>query len=503
MANNASAGVRTAAVAEMAPPVINVQRPSMSTQDSQPNNRFPGTNPDPFYPRVQEQHTAHSSGEASPGAQPSPRPRDIPIATNAPTPLPGGRFPNAQAGPLIHDTVTSEPGPQLRDPAPLAQPAPQNPYMRPAMNVTNSIPDRKSSAAERYTPVNQPTPRPASTANNATKLDRAPRDRSETPTRPTQHPIEDPRITAFKQPGMKQTNRGKPPFMPSPDIRTPSDESLPQHNFNNLYSMTNSNLPSMPNLTIPQRLPQNSPQTQYPASSYVPPTEEIGDSQRQPRSRSPETPAASTTPVHEKRVSFAPKPEFSEAPKSSDLDADANSPDAVRHRRHSHDRDRDRKHRGYEAGDDFSDDTPHEDRRRRSHDRDGERDREREGHRKHSSRRERSNTQSLDRESGTQRDRDKDRPKRSATSSDGGSSRRRRNGSPDSDTTIDLPERFDAHGRRKPGADGRSPEQDLLAESLDKILGGKGLGDVLGTLLGGDDKSGSSERRSGSKSRRH
>jgi hypothetical protein len=61
----------------------------------------------------------------------------------------------------------------------------------------------------------------------------------------------------------------------------------------------------------------------------------------------------------------------------------------------------------------------------------------------------------------------------------------------DSDGTIELPDRFDEHGNRK-------PERDPLAEGLNRILGDVGFGDILGRLAGGthdDDEGGRSGRR--------
>ena len=493
-------------------PVINVQRPSTSTEDSRSGSNFPGSNPNPFHPQSQEQHTTPFPGVPSPRYEPGSRTRDTSTAADVSTPLPNEHV-------LVHDIVTRSPSGQSigrpQGSVPLAQPTPQNPYLQQTYNVASPTTNGRSSAAARYTPVNQPTPRLPTTANNTIRGDRAPRERSVTPTRSTQATFEDPRATAFQQPEMTQTNRDRIPFMPSPDIRPPSNDSLPRRSIHDMYPMKNSNTPSMPNLTIPQPFTQRPPQTQQSASSYVPPTEQVFVSadQRQPRSRSPGTPAASTTPTNEKRVSFAPKPEFSEAPKIPNVEPD--DADLARHRQRERpseranekdgdrDRDRDRRQhdggrRDYDAGDDFSDDTPFEYKRRKSHDRGGgERDRDG-GQRKRSSRRERTDAQSPDREADSNRDRDRNRDDEKSTPRT--SSRRKRDGSPSSDTTVDLPERFNSQGRKKQGnsKSGQASEQDTLTESIGKLLGGKGLGDVLGNLLGGgDDKDSDSGKKGG------
>ena len=61
----------------------------------------------------------------------------------------------------------------------------------------------------------------------------------------------------------------------------------------------------------------------------------------------------------------------------------------------------------------------------------------------------------------------------------------------DSDGTVELPPRFDEQGNRKPDAD-------PLTDGLSRLLGGGGLGNLLGGLMGGDDRdedSGRSGRR--------
>jgi len=71
----------------------------------------------------------------------------------------------------------------------------------------------------------------------------------------------------------------------------------------------------------------------------------------------------------------------------------------------------------------------------------------------------------------------------------------RRNGdrdgatSPASDTTVDLPSRFYKDGRKKP-----EPGDDVIADRLDEILKGKGMGRVFSNfvdgLFGPDGRSG-------------
>ncbi|KAK5101378.1 hypothetical protein LTS08_004985 [Lithohypha guttulata] len=337
-----------------------------------------------------------------------------------------------------------------------------------------------------------------------------------------------------KQPEMQQTNRGVSPFisMPSPDIRPPSDEYIPipqpqQAHFDNPYQ--SQSVPSMPNLFVPEPIAQTTKPQTYTASTREPRQERRtrSRSQSQPRSVTNTTaPGTATTsrtatPEPKKSVSFAPQVEFSDAPvvppASSSRDrpyADSeNNPDTTRPRRHDRDplqpsttsngnrRTRDKNGRGYDAGDDLSDDTPFEDHRRRTHnDRDRSRDTGGGGDRgvRHSSRRERRPQSPPDRDT-------TDPNKRSNTMSGSGSSgssskqkrRSTRDNSPDSDATVDLPERFDERGKRKPGSydlGTRSPEEELIAQGLDKILGGlfKGSGSGSGVGSGGG---GSSKRR--------
>ena len=356
----------------------------------------------------------------------------------------------------------------------------------------------RSRAAQTYTPPFQQNLRPARDRSTSAHVTTQPHDVSVvtdavSPVPMHQRPSpEDPRATMFrnaaynapspsngstKQPEMQQTNRGNTPFMPSPDIRPPSDDTINMPQQPRKFVSPSDSGPSMPNLFIP--------------STYAPPTEE-----RQARDRSESdsglnsSTAASGQDQPKKSVKFNPKPEFSDAPSTTKRDrrmsdSDIDSPEAQRRRRHERererdlDRDRNSHHRSerheYDAGDDFSDDTPFEDHRRRSRDRGERSDKDRDRGNRHGSRRERSNTQSLDRDSGSARDRALD-PKRSNTLSGSNSRKsRRRDGSPDSDATVDLPPRFDEKGRRRDrshGDDERSPEQDILAEKLDEILGG-------------------------------
>ena len=323
------------------------------------------------------------------------------------------------------------------------------------------------------------------------------------PRRPTV--AEDPRVTAFrnaayaaprhddeeingtKAPEMRQMNKISVPFMPSPDARPPSDTSLPL-TINHLSTMNDHpENPSMPALSLPD------------LSGTA--DNQLFDRGRRERSHSKsatrrnsddsiDTLRASSPSRNQskKSVSFAAKPEFNEVSNQRDESEPQSTRDRPREddSRHSssgrsreRDRDRDRQHghhshrdHQYDAGDDFSDDTPMEDHRRRSQDR-----RERERGSRHSSRRERSDTQSLDRE----KERDKYRdPKRSktlgSTEDDRARGDRRRDESPASDSTVELPDRFDRQGRQ---VSGRSRDEDVLAEKLDTILGG---------LFGGSSK---------------
>lgn len=484
----------------MSPPIVGpnvtVQRPSVSTP-VQPRNKFPGDPTNPFT-HTPQPDTGNSSGTASPGTRPGDTPpvRSTSRAANAytpmsqPTPRPErerstSNQPSRQQTPQTQErampVVTDAPTPvqnrrpqeQAEDPritafrqAAYAAPPPQN--QPPPQQTSNPVPNQGENIRSSSPTVYAPQPY-------------APGSRLPQP--PTSNP--GPSTYQQRQPEMKQTGGFAKPFMPSPDIRPPSDDSLPRP-FPSPY-FGNDNAPSMPALAIPQQ-PSN--------TTYIPPQNEQPRRERDrsvsvPRTAPPPEPAAPipmpasdarpTTLSRKKSVSFNPELDFSDAPTPvprAHESSDAESPDHVRQRRHDRDRERDRdrprrRHdRDYDAGDDFSDDTPFEDHRRRSSQSDRDKDR---GQRQ-SSRRERSNTQSLDRESG--RDRDRDRESKSNGNASSRKKERNRNGDRDvsptgSDETVDLPERFDDRGRPKSGGEGkRSSEQDLIAESLDQILGG-------------------------------
>jgi len=61
-----------------------------------------------------------------------------------------------------------------------------------------------------------------------------------------------------------------------------------------------------------------------------------------------------------------------------------------------------------------------------------------------------------------------------------------------SNETIDLPDRFDEQGRRKPGRD-----NDPIADRIEEFLSGKGsVGGLFSRLTGGGDNNGKRRRRS-------
>lgn len=535
----------------MSPPVVGpnvtVQRPSVSTPVNQPRNKFPGSASNPF---MQPSHfdsasrTGNNSGDASPGARPgessrSPAPsssraaqtytpppaaganqqrvtspsnqstpqpnfpsqnRDIPVVTDNPSPTP-----NQTRSPIPEDprvTAFRQAAYNAPTPQPQSQPMPRSdptgsgisspiPNQQPPAQAQNPrVAAMRNAAAD----ASSPSPSPSASPSPFWNSDSLPREQTPTPTPQSQ----------TVQPEMKQTNRGNTPimapFMPPPDIRPPSDESfrIPTPDQRRAFINQNDSAPSMPSLVIPERSNQNvSP---YPPGPEQPQPErrERDRSQSIPRSvpgpsNGVESMSGRSSPTsqlsHRKSVSFAAKPEYSEAPPpvsrhhdSAISDSDAEAHNSSRRKRHERERDRDhhrhshdRDRHAYDAGDDFSDDTPSDDRKRRSHERNRDQDRDRGS--RHSSRRERSNTQSLDRESGSARDNDRD-PKRSNTISSSSSSRHHRDRDPSptgSDDTVDLPDRFDNRGRRKPGSYGggsRSTEQDVIADSLDQILGG-------------------------------
>lgn len=537
----------------MSPPLqgpnITIQRPSISTPVHQPKNKFPGNPTNPFIQSARgdwENRGGNSSGDASPGARPgeasrSPAPPNSRAAQSytpppqpTPQPMPFNepeRSLSAQSNPQANDQQQNREIPVVSD-----TPSPAPNQSRNVIPEDPRVTVFRQAAYAAPTPTHQ-SPFQARDESVGTGI------RNPSPVQPPNAQVPNPRVTAMKnaayaapsssprpqegevdrtptptpqnqssQPEMQQTNRRGtsfvPPFMPSPDIRPPSDDSLPTPMTAQRIAYTNQNdsASSMPIMFIPEEPSPNLHPHAPPTSQPQPERRERDRSQSVPRSGPiPATESELTSkpgsPVsqlsHRKSVSFAAKPEYSEAPPPAprhrdqpSYDSDPENADSSRRRRHERDGERDRdqhrhkrdrERRGYDAGDDLSDDTPSDDRRRRSHDREGRGPR-------HSSRRERSNTQSLDREQDRDRYRD---PKRSNTmgGSSSSSSRRHRDPSPTgSDETVDLPDRFDDRGRRKPGSYGegaRSKDQDLIADSLDQILGG---------LFGGSSSSHSKKR---------
>lgn len=511
----------------MVGPNVTLQRPSVSTP-VQPRNKFPGDASNPFQPsgHVVDPETGHSSSTASPGTQPGERSpvRSTSRAANAYTPAshfvrqdrdrstsqqPSGQT-NSQGQDRSIPVVTDAPTPvQNRRPQDLTEDPRVTAFRQAAYAAPSPKQPNFDSGNNRGVESSSPTIIAPTASRVATSKPYSPQPRPNSSSAGPAQP---------RQPEMKQTGGFAKPFMPSPDIRPPSDDYLPQ-NYQPSPFYARDSAPSMPALNFPE-------QSRPSSSTYVPPMEEQPEPRRErdrSRSRSQSVPRQRSSPANvpsasapfeppaqkasrpstllrKKSVTFNPELDFSDAPTPAPergRENDSESPDVARHRRHERerdserDRDRRRRERDYDAGDDFSDDTPFEDHRRRGSQSERDRDRERDRGARHSSRRERSDTQSLDRDSESVRDKDRD-PKRSSTISSGSNSSRRnkdRNRDRDvspagSDETVDMPDRFDERGRRKPGADGngdRSPEQDLIAESLDQILGGLGL-------FGGGDK---------------
>lgn len=422
-------------------PNVTVQRPSTSASGPEPQEQVPGSTVNPFAPTTNERSIHREE-----------------------------QFEQRTQSPIVQQTNTTTP-------------------LRPS-----------SRAARNYTPVELPREaRERSSSTQRYKNDIPVVTDSPSPLPRQRNMVEDPRVTAFrnaayaspprdlnaqrtdKQPEMQQMNRSNIPFMPSPDVRPPSDTSLPLAVHHRDTMDDNLDAPSMPALSVPD-LPGTAPAT----------SANLG---RRERSRSKSASRKNSTdsidtlrafsPSHKKSVSFAAKPDYNEAPKQAQQDERYSSPgrsdetvSRSERSERSRERDRDRQHRHsnrdhqYDAGDDFSDDTPFEDDRRRSQDR-----RERDRGNRHDSRRERSNTQSLDREKERDKHRDPRRSKTiSSTDNDRSRSGRKRDDSPGSDSTIELPDRFDRQGRQ---VSGRSKDEDVLAEKLDQILGG---------LFGGSSK---------------
>lgn len=501
-------------------PDITLQRPSVSTPTvPQPRNNFPGSTDNPFEQqsssRGPDTGRSHGidSGEASPGyrgtSQPSEGSRPgrtlsraaqayTPLSQSTPQPTETSRSAQQTPRPDALSSAADQPAQsasnsrtrsrsQSRDPfTAFTRPSPSE-----AMSQAESEATRRKMQAPTAIPsyMQRPAPRSAPQSRSPTDSTSIPRTDSRASPEPMRipQPIRPNGDTVQNQPSrpemtQRNSNRGfVAPFMPSPDIRPPSDDSLPDRPYNQLpVYVAPESAPSMPNLTIPS--PKDSASDIKPVEDRPtrPRSPSMGDAAN-PRARRPSPTPANT---HKRSVSFNPRLDFNEAPKNVHHDtseSDNDSPDTSRRKRHEgereRDRDRDRDHhshrdkdrRGYDAGDDFSDDTPFEDHRRRSRDT-GDKDRDR-----RSSRRERSNTQSLDRDQDRDRDRGQDRydkPRRSNTTGEGShrQHRRDRDGSPGSDDTEYLPERFDERGR--PKKNDRTADQDILAQSLDQIFGG-------------------------------
>lgn len=408
-----------------------------------------------------------------------------------------------------HDIATaSTPGPSTSQ---LGERAPAQPSSRAARTYTPPInelsrPARDRSTSSQISPQSRDVP---IVTDGPSPISTQQRPKSELPSLTALRdaaygPLSTPQGTA-NQSEEQPINTRNAPSMPPADHRPPPYDTVPVPQQQNSYVAPNDSGPSMPNLSIP--------------STYVPPTEERRARDRsQSESRLAPDPATPrpTSPVQDlpkKSVSFNPRPEVNELPSTSTRDGkvadpDIENPDVQRRRRQereqerSRDRDRnrgrrDRERHDYDAGDDFSDDTPLEDHRRRSHERGDRSDRDKDKYKdkdkgsKYSSRRERSNTQSLDQDSGSARDQEPKRPSASA-SGDGISSssrRSRRDESPSSDVTIDLPPRFDEKGQRREEGERtreRKPEQNNLGGKSD---------DIFERFYAGGSGGGSSRRR--------
>lgn len=508
----------------MSPPLvgpdITLQRPSVSTPTPpQPRNNFPGSTDNPFEQqsnsRGPDAGTSRGidSGVASPGYRGTPQLTDdsrpgrtlsraaqayTPLSQSTPQPIETPR--SAQQTPRPDDLPSvadqsSQSNSRTRSRSRSKDPftAFTRPSPREAMSQAESEATRRNMHAPTAIPTHMQTTRPKSASQSQTSTGATSNPRTDP--RASPEPMRIPQAirpnggtnqTQPSRPEMTQrdSNRGfAAPFMPSPDIRPPSDDSLPERSYGQLpvYNASD-NAPSMPNLIIPSPKDGASDVKSAEDRPTRPRSPSMGDAAN-PRARRPSPTPANT---QKRSVSFNPRLDFNEAPKNLHHDtseSDNDSPDTSRRKRHERERERDRgrdrddrshrdkDRRGYDGGDDFSDDTPFEDHRRRSRD-GGDKDRDR-----RSSRRERSNTQSLDRDQDRERDRDRnqdryEKPRRSNTTNEGGQRqhRRGRDDSPGSDDTEYLPERFDERGR--PKKSDRTSDQDMLAQSLDQILGG-------------------------------
>lgn len=508
----------------MSPPLvgpdITLQRPSVSTPTvPQPRNNFPGSTENPFQQESSSRgpDTSRSRGidadKASPGYRGTPQPsessrpgQNLSRAAQAytppsqPTPQPSSRSAQQISRPDTLPSAAEQPTQSASNSRTRSRSRSRDPFTaftRPspseAMSQAESEATRRNMQAPSAIPsyIQRPVLKSAPQSKASTEPASTPRvdpRASPEPMRIPQpiRPDGDTKQDQSSRPEMAQRNSHHgfvAPFMPSPDIRPPSDDILPERSNNQppVY-VAPENAPSMPNLIIPSPKDSGSNTKSTDDRPTRPRSPSVGDAAK-PRVRRPSPTPANT---QKRSVSFNPRLDFNEAPKNLHHDtseSDNDSPDTSSRKRHERERERDRgrdrdnhshrdkDRRGYDAGDDFSDDTPFEDHRRRSRD-SGDKDRDR-----RSSRRERSNTQSLDRDQDRDRDRDRnqdryDKPRRSNTTSEGSQRhhRRDRDGSPGSDDTEYLPERFDERGR--PKKSDRTSDQDILAQSLDQILGG-------------------------------
>lgn len=220
------------------------------------------------------------------------------------------------------------------------------------------------------------------------------------------------------------------PSMPSPDLRPPSEGTTTSSPDASPYANASggNRQPSMPNLFVPSP-PHGARARSLSADTSV--SDMLASAERR------------------KSVSFNPQTEYQEAPASrvrSYSDSQLSNPDISQPRQRSHES-RDDRYQQASAASEF------DDRHRRAR-------------------------------------ADPGRERAASHSGVSDSSRPRRNRSPstdDSGETIDLPARFDDRGNRRSNTNGRTADQDLIANKIDELLGGKaaGVGKLFSSFLGG------------------
>ncbi|RMZ79442.1 hypothetical protein DV738_g3344, partial [Chaetothyriales sp. CBS 135597] len=279
----------------------------------------------------------------------------------------------------------------------------------------------------------------------------------------------DENVSVLPNPTFPTTNSAPPPAgVSAPRDFTPSPDAA---EYGHPPPIVSPQPPTLDGSPVRTYIPPTERDPSPPVRQPSPVTRQLSPARQSPPVRQPSPPASQLSPPPLPRAVSQPPPsssrksvQFAERPdiKSVEL-CEPVSPEPPRSHR--------QRERGYEAGDDT--DSPVEDRDRRSRDRgshsrrsldadsdsSGDDDRRRRRHRHHHSRRSSEPPNA-----------------RSVTNGD-----RHRAASPDdSDSTVDLPPRFDSKGNK------RIDSEDPLVDRIEEILQGKGTaGKVLGSFVDG------------------